>query len=641
MKRSFGILTICITLLLVVGCGVQKEIDYNTGKVMNKDVSEYFGNEAYIPDIETFMQIGYADSPEITPDGKTVFFVSHMTGVTQIFRLDNGWPYQLTMFSEGIDWYTLSNSGDLAIVGADDGGSENAQMFLLDMHTGRVKQLTAQSNARFGSVFWSNDDKTIYFYSNMENLKDFKLYKMDVPTATITKMVDTEGYCGWAAKSLDETKMVYYQLNSNVDLNLYLYDMATKEVELLTEHEGEILYDNTFFSADGKMLYMTCNDNAKGMNWLATLDLATKEIKFLNENAQWDVEGVNMTDDREVMGWTENEDGYSRLHLRDMVNGRDLPLPKLDGMVGSPVFSQTSRILFSFNDPTQTFDVWSWDWNSQKLEQLTHSTYAGIDRTMFQQPTLVHYKSFDGLEIPAFLYLPPNYKEGQPVPFILQMHGGPEGQSRPDFARHYQYLMLKGFGILAPNVRGSEGYGKEYTAMDNYKNRLSSVKDMKAGADWLIEQGYSKQGMLGVKGGSYGGYMAMAAITEYPGFFSAALNDVGIVNFVSFLEKTADYRRYLREAEYGPLTDKPFLESISPINKADLITTPLMIVHGENDPRVPVGEARQIIRALEKRGISVTALIFPDEGHGVSKRANSLVMYRTMADFFQKHLMKK
>lgn len=638
MKIIFGILAISVTLLLVLGCGEQKEIDYATGDVMNKDLSKYFGDEAYVPDIETFMQIGYGASPEITPDGKKVFFESHMTGVTQLFRLDDGWPYQLTMFPEGIDWYTLSNSGDLSIVGADDGGSENAQMFLLDMHTGRVKQLTAQSNARFGGVMWSNDDKTIFFYSNMENLKDFKLYKMDVPTATITKILDVEGYCGWAAKSLDETKMVYYKLSSNVDLDLYLYDVASGDVEHLTPHEGDVLYDNTYFSADGSKLYLTCNDNDKGMIWLATLDLTTKEIKYLDDNAKWDVEGVNMTDDREIIGWTENEEGYSRLRLREISSGRDLPVPKLDGMTSSPVFSKTSRMVFSFNDPTQTSDVWSWDWNSQKLEQLTHSTYAGIDRTMFVQPKLVRYKSFDGLEIPAFLYLPPDYKEGDPVPFILHMHGGPEGQFRPSFARHFQYLMLKGFGILAPNVRGSDGYGKEYLAMDNYKNRLKSVKDMKAGADWLIEQGYSKQGMIGVKGGSYGGYMAMAAVTEYPGFFSAALNDVGIVNFVSFLEKTADYRRYLREAEYGPLTDKPFLESISPINKADLITTPLMIVHGENDPRVPVGEARQIIAALEKRGIAVTALIFPDEGHGVSKRKNSLVRYRTMADFFEEHL---
>ncbi len=640
MKKSLSILAITVTLLLAIGCGVQQEIDYATGNVMKPDLSEYFGTEAYLPDIETFMQIGYGASPAISPDGKRVFFESHMTGVTQLFRIDNGWPYQLTMFKQGIDWAAFSNSHDLAIIGADDGGSENAQMFLLDTHTGQVKQLTSQSNARFGGVFWAKDDKTIFFYSNLENLKDFKLYKMDIATATLEKVLDVEGYCGWAAMSLDEKQMVYYKFTSNVNGDLYLYDVASKDVTHLTEHEGEVLYDNTFFSADGKKLYMTCNDNEKGMNWLATLDLATKEIAYIDENAKWDVEGVNMTDDRSVMGWTENEDGYSRLRLKDMNTGQDLPVPDLNGMASSPVFSNTSRMVMSFNDPTRTSDVWSWDWQSNKVDQLTFSTYAGIDQTLFTQPTLVKYPSFDGMEIPAFMYLPPNYKEGDKVPFILHIHGGPEGQFRPSFARHFQYLMLKGFGILAPNVRGSDGYGKEYLSLDNYTNRLKSVKDMKAGADWLIDQGYSEQGLIGVKGGSYGGYMAMAAITEYPGFFAASMNSVGIVNFVTFLQNTADYRRALRESEYGPLSDPEFLKSISPIHKAHLITTPLLIVHGENDPRVPVGEARQVIKALKDRGIAVESLIFPDEGHGVSQRKNSLQVYRSMADFFEKHLKK-
>ncbi|MCK5126769.1 MAG: S9 family peptidase [candidate division Zixibacteria bacterium] len=640
MKKISGILAITVTLLLAIGCGTQKEIDYSTGQAIQPDLTEYFGKSAYMPDIETFMQIGYGASPSISPNGNRMFFESHMTGVTQLFRIDNGWPYQLTMFQEGIDWHSLSNSGDLAIIGSDAGGSENAQMLLLDTHTGRIRQLTDQSSARFGGVIWSNDDKSIFFYSNKDSNRDFKLYKMTLADGNMEMIVDVPGYNGWAAKSLDEKKMIYYTFTSNVNADLYLLDIATGDVEHLTEHEGEILYDNVYFSANGKYLYLTCNDNPKGMNWLAKLDLATKEITYLDENAQWDVEGVNMADDRKVMGWTINENGYARLKLRDMESGRDLPVPGMNGMESSPSFSNSSKLLFTFNSPTKTTDVWSWDWNTQKLKQVTFSTYAGIDRTHFLEPELIKYKSFDGLEIPAFIYLPPNYKEGEPVPFILHIHGGPEGQFRPSFARHFQYLMLHGFGILAPNVRGSDGYGTEYLSLDNYKNRLKSVKDMKAGADWLIEQGYSVQGRIGVKGGSYGGYMAMAAITEYPGFFAASMNSVGIVNFVSFLENTADYRRALRESEYGPLSDPEFLKSISPIHKANLITTPLLIVHGENDPRVPVGEARQIIKALKKRNIAVEALIFPDEGHGVSQRKNSLQVYRKMADFFEKHLKK-
>ena len=640
MKHLLAISVFFVSLLLLISCGVQKEVDYSSGQAIKPDLSSFFGTDPYLPDIETFMQIGYGGSPGISPDGNRVFFTSNLTGVTQLFRIQNGWPYQLTVNPEGINWYSLSHLADLAILGADVGGSENSQLFLIDTYTGRVKQLTDQANARFGSVIWSLDDKTIYFYSNMENLKDFKLYKMDVATAVSTKLLDIEGYNGWAAQSVDGSKLLYYSATSNVNTDLYLYDVASGDVEHLTPHEGDIQYDNTYFSADGKSLFLTCNDNPKGMNFLAKMDLDSKKITYLEDNATWDVEGVNMTDDRKVMGWIINENGYGRLKLRNMVTGKDLPTPKLDGICGPPVFSNTTKMLFSFNSPTQTTDIWSWDWNDQKLKQQTFSSYAGINRSVFTEPQLITYKSFDGLEIPAFMYLPPNYKEGQPIPFILDIHGGPEGQFRPYFSRHFQYLMLHGFGLLAPNVRGSEGYGKEYLAMDNYKNRLASVKDMKAGADWLIENGYSKQGMLGVKGGSYGGYMSMAAVTEYPGFFSAALDEVGIVNFETFLQNTASYRRALRESEYGPLSDPEFLRSISPIHKANLITTPLLIVHGENDPRVPVGEARQIIKAIQKNGGVVESLIFDDEGHGIAKRKNSLIVYRKMAEFFEKYLKK-
>lgn len=627
-----------LALSLVIGCGVSKEVDYASGRTTSPDMSAYFGAGPYLPDIETFMQIGYASDPDLSPDGRRVFFEIGVTGVTQLYRLtDEGWPYQLTMLPEGIDWYVLSHSADLAVVGASVGGSEQSQLHLVDTRSGRVRQLTDQPDIQFGSVTWSRDDKTIYFRSNMENKRDFKLYKMALATGEYEKILDLEGWNGWGDISLDGKKLVYYHVSSNVNVDLYLYDMETGQVEYLTPHEGDVLYDGGYFSADGSRLYLTCNDNEKGMSFRAVLDLASKEITYTDDNAQWTVESMAVSPDRTVMGWVLNEDGYARLKLADLETGGELPVPDLDGIAASPAISETSRMLLTFCSPTQTTDVWSWDWRAQKLEKLTHSSYAGIDPALFTEPRLIKYSSFDGLEIPAFLYLPPDYKGG-PIPFVMDIHGGPEGQFRPYFNRHFQYLMLHGFGLLAPNVRGSEGYGKEYLAMDDYKNRMKSVMDMKAGADWLIQQGYSKKGMIGIKGASYGGYMVMAAITEFPDLFSAAIDDVGIVNFVTFLQNTSAYRRHLRESEYGPLTDVEFLASISPIHKADRIETPLMVVHGENDPRVPVGEARQIIQAIEQKGGVVEPLIFPDEGHGISKLKNRLVYYRKMVEFFDKHL---
>jgi len=250
----------------------------------------------------------------------------------------------------------------------------------------------------------------------------------------------------------------------------------------------------------------------------------------------------------------------------------------------------------------------------------------------------VHYSSFDGEKIPAFLYLPKDYREGRKIPFLIQYHGGPEGQYRPSFNRSFQYFVSRGFGVLAPNVRGSSGYGKAFLEADNYKNRHKSVKDGIWAAKYLVDEGFSDQKRVAAWGGSYGGFMTMAVITEAPEYFGAACNIVGIVNFETFLEQTKDYRRKLREVEYGPLEDREFLKSISPIYKVDRIDMPLMLAHGLNDPRVPVGEAMQIAVALKKRGMPVEELYFADEGHGFAKEENRLLYMQVMAEFFERYL---
>ena len=327
-----------------------------------------------------------------------------------------------------------------------------------------------------------------------------------------------------------------------------------------------------------------------------------------------------------------------RMKMREVETGTEIPGPPLDGILGGGTFDKHGACLVSFTGPTRAPDIWKWNPDTGELKQLTFSIYAGIDRSIFNDPQLIKYTSFDDLEIPAFLYLPPDYQKGEPIPFIVHAHGGPEGQFQPYFIRNIQYLMLNGYGILAPNPRGSSGYGRDYMNLDNYKSRKNSLKDYKAGVEYLIANGYTEKGMIGIRGGSYGGYVVAGMITEYPDLFSAAIDVVGIVNFQTFLENTKPYRRALREAEYGPLSDPEFLASISPIHKVDLIETPLLVIHGENDPRVPVGEARQIIAAIQSRGGIVDSLIFPDEGHGASKRVNIIAEYRKQVEFFDAHL---
>jgi len=604
------------------------------------DDTDRKSQEPYIPDIGTFMKIGGAGSPGYSNSTQDFYFTSHMSGASQLYRLtEEGWPYQLTLFDDGIDGYILNHEGDQAIIKASVGGSEQSQLYLMDTYSGRIEKLTDKPDVQYGSIIWKKDGSGFYLRSNEENLRDFKVYFYNLADNSVTMVFDMEGANYPAGLSPDETLLLVLHLTSNANDDLHLVNLETGQSEHLTPHKGDVFFDYPTIMPDNQTIYLTCNDNKLGIEKRARLDIKTKKIEYLDPKSTWTVEGLGFSSDRRYMIWRINEDGYSSVHLWDMQTNQSLPAPPLKGYVSSAELMDDGRVLMSFTSPSRAPDIWVWDWRIPDLTKLTHANYAGIDRNIFVEPKLVHFESYDGLEIPAFLYLPPNYN-GEPVPFVLHIHGGPESQFRPYFQRNFQYLLLHGFGVLAPNIRGSSGYGIEYQSLDNYKTRLNSIKDIKAGVEYLIKNNYTRKGMIGIKGGSYGGYAVLACITEYPDLFSAAVDEVGIANFVTFLKNTSEYRRHLREAEYGPLSDSAFLASVSPIHKASDIRTPLLVVHGENDPRVPVDEARQIIKAIQNNGGVVDSLIFPDEGHGIGKRQNSLKVYRTMMEFFHTHLDK-
>ncbi|MFZ5432265.1 MAG: S9 family peptidase [Calditrichota bacterium] len=503
-------------------------------------------------------------------------------------------------------------------------------------------QLTEKPSVQYGSVTWTRDDKKIYYRSNEENGRDFFIYRMDIATGKSGKVFDgATGYNVIADLSKDGSLMVIGNYTSNVNNDLYLLDLTTGKWEPMTKDKKDVIYGSVTILPDNKSIWLTCNDNKDGMSRLANMTIGSTKITYVTDgwlDPKWECDGMGFTRDFKYQFAVTNEDGYSVLHLRDFATKTALRTPPVEGMYGYGGCDENGNFILSLSSPTRAPDVWIWNPQTGFWKQLTFSIYAGIDRAMFREPKLIRYKSFDGLEIPAFLYLPPDYVEGQPIPFVIDAHGGPESQFQPGFIRNFQYLMLNGYGILAPNPRGSSGYGIDYLNLDNYKNRKNSLKDYKAGVDWLIENGYTKQGMIGIRGGSYGGYVTLGMITEYPDLFSAAIDVVGIANFKTFLQNTSAYRRALRESEYGPLTDPDFLDSISPIFKANLIKTPLLVVHGANDPRVPVDEARQILAAVAANGITVDSLIFADEGHGSGKRVNTIAEYRKHVEFFDRFL---
>lgn len=631
---------VCTVLLLAIT--VSCAISQPKGKeqsLLNKG--------SYIPDIATFLQIGANSFSATSWDGSTVYFTSSASGASQIYRLtDRGWPYQLTTFEDGVDFFSLSWGGDMGIVGASIGGSEQSQLFLMDTETGRLVTLTNNPKARYGSVAWANDDKAIYFNSTEENGKDFFIYKMDITTGTSQKIFgDTtggiRGYNWITDLSQDGSRMIITNLRSNVANDLYLFELGTGRIQKLNSDSGNVLYQSATLMPDNQTIYWLSNDNKDGISRVAKLKLGKPGVEFIDDgwiDPRWEITSLSFSRDYKYMATLVNEDGYVRIRLREVETGQTLKTPPLDGIITGGGFDKNGNIVFSFNGPTRTNDVWRWNPNTGELTQLTFAAYAGIDRELFSEPKLIHYASFDGLQIPAFVYLPKDYIPGTTIPFVIEAHGGPEGQSQPYFTRNIQFLLLNGYGVMLPNVRGSEGYGREYLNLDNYKNRKHSLQDYKAAAEWLVAQGYTAPGKMAIRGGSYGGYVVYGMITDYPDLFSAAIGSVGISNFVTFLQNTAPYRRGLREAEYGPLSDSAFLKEISPIHKAHLIKTPLLVIHGVNDPRVPIGEARQIIAAIQQNGGIVDSMIMADEGHGAGKRSNIIPEYQKQIQFLNSYL---
>ena len=593
-----------------------------------------------VPDIDTFMRIGYAKWPALAEATGALYFVSELSGVSQLYRiLEDGWPYQLTVIDDGISFYALSYAGDKAIIGSSIGGSEDDQLYLLDTRSGNIEKITDNPQIDHGSIYWKKDGSGFYFRANLDNPKDFKIYYHDLISGQNRKIFDLPGTNSIADLSADEKYMMVDHIRTNVSNELYWLDLQNGKFDKITPDSGEVQYDYPYIMADNEIVYLTADVNKQGLPLIAKLNMADKRLEFIDPATKWPVDELRLSKNRKYMGWLMNIDGYSDLRLWDMEKNRPLPSPPLKGVIVSLSLSDDGCALFQFNSPVMAPDIWLWDWRTPELRKITHSTYAGIDPSIFIEPVAVKYKSFDSLEIPALLYLPPNY-DGQPVPFIVHIHGGPEEQFRPYFQRNFNYFLQNGYGIFAPNIRGSAGYGRDYLNLDNYKNRFNSIKDIKAGVDFLTTNKYAKPGSIGIRGASYGGFAVLAGITEYPDIFAAAVDESGIANFVTFLTNTKDYRRALRESEYGPLTDESFLQSISPINKASSIKTPLLVIHGINDSRVPISEARQIIRAVQEHGGLVDSLIFPNEGHTVTKLANRLSLYRRTVEFFDMYLKK-
>ncbi|MBP1627922.1 MAG: tolB [Holophagaceae bacterium] len=553
---------------------------------------------------------------------------------------------QLTFGQERISSGTFEPTrGDYLVYSQDVGGGEFFQLFRLDLGSRKTTLLT-DGKSRNTSPLFSRDGRSLAFASTRRNGTDTDLWIMDpLQPGGARQVLEVQGG-GWApsAWSPDGRSLLVSRYLRATESELYLLDLSTGKKERISP-EGQAAWGDGVFTGDGQGLYLS-TDQGSEFRRLAHLDLRTRRISFLRPEIPWSIEQLELSRDGRFLAYLANEAGVSVLRIMDTRTRKDLPLPRLPkGSVGSMSWRADSRELaFTLSSAQSPSDAFSIRIADGKLLRWTCSEVGPVDPTAFVEPELVHWKAKDGLDLSGFLYRPARKAFSGPRPVIIEIHGGPEGQSRPGYLGRLNYLVNElGCALIFPNVRGSDGYGKTFLDLDNGLKREDSVQDIGALLDWIDGQPDLDRHRIMVTGGSYGGYMTLAAMTHFNDRLRCGLDVVGISNFVTFLKNTQGYRRDLRRVEYGDERDpemRAFLTRISPATQAAKITKPMFIVQGKNDPRVPVTEATQMVEQIRRNHGPVWYLEAADEGHGFAKKKNRDIQFAAEVLFIQNHLLK-
>jgi protease II len=570
------------------------------------------------------------------------------TAQIHMVRMPGGARRQLTFFPDRVAGARFPpTSGDFFLFSKDIGGGEFFQGYRYDVATGAVTLLTDGKSRNGGGVF-SNKGERIVYTSTRRNGQDADLYVQDPRDPKTDRRLAEVAGGGWQPLdwSPDDRKILVLEGISINENYLWLFDAATGEKTSVTPRGGKdkVAYGGGRFSPDGKWIYTTTDKDSEFQR-LARIELASGKHEYLSSSIPWDVEDFDLTRDGKRIAYATNEDGASVLRVRDVATGRETKVPGLAlGTVGSMGWHNNGRDLaFSYSGARSPSDVYSFDADSGKVDRWTESETGGLNPESFSEPELVRWKSFDGKSISGFLFKPPSKFSGK-RPVIINIHGGPEGQARPGYlGRNNYFLNEQGVAILFPNVRGSTGFGKTFSKLDNGMLREDSVKDIGALLDWIQTRPDLDAGRIMVTGGSYGGFMTLASAVAYDARIRCSLDVVGISNFVTFLEKTEAYRRDLRRVEYGDERDpkmREFLTKISPLTGASKITKPLFVVQGMNDPRVPRNESEQMVATVRKNGSPVWYLMGKDEGHGFAKKRNQDFQFYAGVVFIQENLLR-
>ncbi|UIP00418.1 S9 family peptidase [Halobaculum sp. CBA1158] len=625
--------------------------------------------------VPRFLAIDHVDSPAFTPEGR-LLFLADTSGTPQVWTADDaaGWPNRLTPHEERVSALAASPADESFVYAMDRGSDERDQLLHYDLATGVERALTADPESKHAWGAWGPDGDRIAYTANRGEDGRFDAYVQAVgspeaPAGDPERVYEGPG--GWlnvAAFGPDGDRLVLSKPHSSYEEELTLLDLDAGETTTLSADpdggtDAEATYSHLHFDGEGGLLCVT--NRGSDTAYVGRLSLADGSVRpVAGHDASsgatadatgepgsdaWDVDALAFDRDTGRLAYAVNEGGYSSLRAGTLVADADdtelrpVETPAVDGIVRGLTFGpDAERLAFTHTSPTVPYGVRVCEFGSDAATDWTPVGRNGLPDSAFHAPETVRYETFDDREIPAYWTLPPGVDPEDPdeaVPAIVDIHGGPEHQRRPWFYPTKQYFLNRGYAVLEPNVRGSSGYGKAYAHLDDVERRMDSVADVAAGVEWLHEQPAVDDDRIVAYGRSYGGFMVLAAITEYPDLWAAAVDFVGIADFTTFLENTGEWRRSHREAEYGSLEDDyEFLKSISPLSNIEAVRCPLFVQHGANDPRVPVGEAEQVAEAVRERGVPVETLIFEDEGHHTTSRENRIEEFEAIADFLDEHV---
>jgi dipeptidyl aminopeptidase/acylaminoacyl peptidase len=587
--------------------------------------------------------------PSFSPDGSRVAFISDISGVPEAWAVSahGGWPEQLTYVGDRVGFVSFAPRRDDLLIGTDVGGDENVQLALLSSRGERHEALTFAPSAMHPFGDWAADGRQIAYASNERERAYLDVIVQDVVTGEAQTVLETDGMYSVECFAPDGRRLIVSRNDSSFNNDLFELDLSAPEPRLLTQHVGPVRYEQPTYRADGRSV-LVITDQGRDFLGIASLDIGSGAWTPIVEDA-WDVESFSLAPDGRSIAFARNVEGYSEVSILDLGTSLRVTLDLPRGVVARSFVGNWRdriawspdgrRLAFSLTSPTTTQNVWLADPATGAAWPLTHATIGAIPSDDLVEPELVHYATFDGRSIPAFLYRSRNGAESGSAPAVVYIHGGPESQSRPAFDATIQYLAGQGYVVLVPNVRGSTGYGKAYSHLDDVERRMDAVADAKAGADWLASSGAAHPRKIAAMGGSYGGFMVLASLAAYPETWAAGVDLYGVANFVTLLQTTHPFRRKHREAEYGSLErDRAVLEQISPLKHLDRIVAPLFVAHGENDIRVPMSETEQVVSALRGRGVPVEFVRLPHEGHGFVRLENKLTVYPAIAVFLDRYL---